>query len=304
MSFNKKNQHIVTLISTPSSQRTLFTTTKVFAVRIPEIIFANKTDQNRGTHAARNILFFLYRNKIKHVKIRKLKMDLCDLETPFEYLSDRFFHKRGRMLLSNQKRNASRQSRILSNDNGVQFSTFSMSSEVSQSIEDSIKHLEDLMKTSSKNKQRSVVGCKAVLKHIKSTCPVAPVKELTTIYQTALAEFLKTELSLKRMPSSELQERFKDNGLELINFYMYGEAFTIFPKTENVHCVVKQLQNIVPVDDVVKESLLSKLEDVFKVSLEMLTSKSDREIVQALFATATSSKFTAKLKGMGYFIFV
>ena len=104
------------------------------------------------------------------------------------------------------------------------------------------------------------------------------------------------------MASSELQERFRDNGIDFVIFYMHGNAFALFPNTQNIGSIINQFQKLLPVDAIVNASLNAKLKDIFQVSLEMLTSKSDRDIVRSLFATATSSLFTAKLQGKSYFL--
>lgn len=222
------------------------------------------------------------------------------MEMPYDLLSDEFFKKRGRMSVTNQKRNERRKSRMSYEDNGIPVSKFPSiaSSKVSDSIDQSLNHLGSLLKSSTNAKKRSIVGCKAVLNHIKATSPVSSMKDLVNVYKQAVAHFISKDCSSARMSSVELQERFHDNGIELVSFYMYGEAFTVFPKTESVYQVVRQIQKVIPAEGIVKETLSSKLEDIFKVSLEMLSSKSDQEIVKALFATVTSAKFTAKLQGL------
>ena len=103
--------------------------------------------------------------------------------------------------------------------------------------------------------------------------------------------------TLTRMGSYALQERFRNNGLEFIIFYMYGTAFTVFPKTKKIENIIQQFQKALPTDIIVNEQIKSKLGDIYSNSLEMLSSKSDKDIVRSLFAMATSSRFTAKLQG-------
>ena len=81
-------------------------------------------------------------------------------------------------------------------------------------------------------------------------------------------------------------------------FYMYGEAFTVFPYSDTTIEIIRQVEKMLPQDVLVNESLHSKLGDIFQTSLEMLTSKSDKDIVRSLFAIATSARFTAKLQGI------
>ena len=224
-------------------------------------------------------------------------------------LSDKFFFLKGRLFLTNTKRTSSRKTRETfeqrclgvgdDEDTSVAVSKFpNMNPDASNSFERALNHLDKKATTSSKNKTKSIVGCKAVLEYMKRNSSVMAVKDLTKVYQEEVAKFSGITASLsKRMASSELQERFRDNEIDFVIFYMHGNAFALFPKTQNIESIIHQYQKLLPAGVIVNASLNTKLKDIFQDSLEMLTSKNDRDIVRSLFATVTSSSFTAKLQG-------
>lgn len=150
------------------------------------------------------------------------------------------------MFLTNAKRAGARRQRETHEeecgDQRVTVSKFpSMVPDVSNSFEWAMLHLDTMMTTAhSKNKLKSIGGCKAVLQHMKRTSSVMAVKDLTTVYQQEVSEIVGGESSSKRMASSELQERFRDNGIEFVTFYLRGNAFAVFPKSENVDSILRQ----------------------------------------------------------------
>ena len=130
---------------------------------------------------------------------------------PFDQLSNNFFYKKGRMFLTNAKRARARRQRETHEeeceDQRVTVSKFpSMVPDVSNSFERAMLHLDTMMTIAhSKNKLKSIGGCKAVLKHMKRTTSVMAVKDLTTVYrQQEVSEIVGGESSSKRMASSEL----------------------------------------------------------------------------------------------------
>ncbi|XP_066915452.1 uncharacterized protein [Clytia hemisphaerica] len=219
-------------------------------------------------------------------------------DIPFKSFCDDFFYKRGRCYMTNASRKISRQSREIENQDGVTVTKFPVPPEASESFSSALAHLERILRSCDSKRQRSIVGCTAVLEHMKRTSSVFAVQDLVEIYQKAVANHRQEESTSKRMGSYELQERFRDNGIEIIIFYMYGHAFTVFPKTSSIGKVVEQFQKALPVDVLVNEQIKSKLGSIYNDSLEMLTSKTDKDIVKSLFATATSARFTAKLQGI------
>ena len=220
---------------------------------------------------------------------------------PFPELSDDFFYTRGRLATTNKKRDDVRLTRETVTENNCQIAKFPNDehSDKSSSFENAISHLNDkLNSTTQDTKRASIKGCITVLDHMQETSPVLAFGELTKIYQDAVGNCLKKEVSQTRMAPIELQERFHENQICLTLFYMYGKAFAIFPKSKSVHGIIQQVEQMLPSDVLVNESLETKIGDVFNTALEMLTSKVDRDIVKSLFATATSAKFTAKLQGI------
>ena len=106
-------------------------------------------------------------------------------------LSDKYFYQKGRLFLTNAKRSSSRKTRetqtcldVDSHDgSSVTVSKYpSTNPDSSISFERAFKHLDNMAKTSSKNKTKSVLGCKAVLEYMEKNSSVMAMKNLIAIY--------------------------------------------------------------------------------------------------------------------------
>lgn len=225
--------------------------------------------------------------------------DIDSGQYPFFLLSDGFFFNRGRLCATNKKRDSARQSKQSkrTQDDNIVFTLETSNPEISSTFEAAITHLDKISISADDKKSRSIVGCKAVLEHIQKTSPVISVRELIKVYQKEVGNFTNTETSDKVMKPAELQERFRSNDIIFVLLYVNGEAFTVFPHSRDVDTVLKQVKKLFNVDALINQSLYEKLGEIFNDSLQMLSTKQDKDIVRSLFTIATSAKFTAKLQG-------
>ena len=109
--------------------------------------------------------------------------DNVTFDIPFESLSDDFFFKRGRCYMTNASRKKSRKNRQILNENGLSVTKFPIPSETSESFTAALEHLDRKLRSCDSQKKRSVIGCAAVLKHLKETSPVIAVQDLVKVYQ-------------------------------------------------------------------------------------------------------------------------
>ena len=105
------------------------------------------------------------------------------------------------------------------------------------------------------------------------------------------------ESTRKTVPSAELYNIYSGH-LNLVQIYIHGTAYLVYsPPGSNVLRLIDSLISLqLPTDVIVNTRAKERLKDTFKAALEYMDTHRDRQVLKAVMASLTSSKFTAELQ--------
>ena len=209
---------------------------------------------------------------------------------PFPCVSSQWYARQHRLSTKNAARERRRDSNSIHTDEDGNF-TFSDRSRVQGNLRENLCSLrESAQQLSDGNKREHLQAIIAVGEYILENGPVVRTQDVGKLY-------LEQKGLTRKQLSIEYYELFSKY-LNIVHVYMYGRAFVI-QNSSNVQNIVKCLSDAIDEETVIKKRVEERLQTgLFKLSLQYMDSHRDRQVLKALVAELTNTKFVAKLQGI------
>ena len=218
---------------------------------------------------------------------------------PFPLMNKKWYQRRGRLAAKNiarEKENLHKQRPTIGNHGGSIENNF-----CTGTLTESIRSARaTLAKTYNKIKAADLNGVIKTAQFIESDGPIVSTQEAAKIFYCEKERCLGISTGGKkttRIKSSEFFQKLSRH-LNIKQIYIYGKAFLIENRSQNVHNVINRISTITNTEKVVNDKIMTAIGDIFKESINYVDTKRDRDVLKALFAQATSASFVAKLQGV------
>ena len=136
-----------------------------------------------------------------------------------------------------------------------------------------------------------------IAEYIETNGPLVSTQELGKVFREQQL-ILRTSKDKQPRKTSALIFSQLSCFLNIKQVYICGKAFIIENKNQNVNELVEKLSNLTNSEKNINDKIASAIGDIFKDSLVYVDTKKARNVLKALFAQATSTKFVTKLQGI------
>lgn len=226
---------------------------------------------------------------------------IADNQKPFPLLKKEWYKRRGKLATKNivrEKENIHKTQTLTGNNrtsiSGVDYCF------CSGTLRENLTNVRAILAlTSHKTKKADLNGIIRTVEFIESNGPIVATTEAAKIFYAEKMKYLdKYDDDKKaRIKSSEFYQKIS-HYLNVKQVYMFGKAFIMENRGQNVNDLINRFTNMINTEKVVNDKILKEIGDIFKQSLSYVDTKRDRDVLKALFSQATSASFVAKLQGV------
>ena len=134
--------------------------------------------------------------------------------------------------------------------------------------------------------------------YIETSGPIVSTQEVGNIFWEEQQHVLGISEAKQARTTSAVKFSQLSRFLNIKQVYIGSKAFIIENKNQRVKELVERISNLPDTEKIVNDKITSSIGDIFQDSLAYVDTKKSRDVLKALLAQATSTKFVAKLQGI------
>ena len=216
---------------------------------------------------------------------------------PFPLLKKIWYQRRGMLAAKNiarEKRNIKRKETLHNNTKiSTEYENFT------GTFAEAKSNLMLLISTAEDNKKKAtLMATLKAAEYIETSGPILLTQEVGNIFREEQQRILNISVEKRPRTSSALIFSQLSRFLNIKQVYICGKAFIIENRNQKVNELIERLSNLTNSEKIVNDKIAAAIGDIFQDSLAYVDTKKARDVLKALFAQATSTKFVTKLQGI------